>query len=86
MVRKQRKQLVLLDDLILDVSSYKFDHPGGMFLLQSLIGKDISKYFHGGYTYENYIADKTTHTHSPLAYNYALKRLAIGRLRKTGGR
>jgi cytochrome b involved in lipid metabolism len=43
-----------LDDLILDISKYQFYHPGGAFLLKYNIGRDISKFFYGGYQLENY--------------------------------
>lgn len=65
---------------MLDISNYKFDHPGGLFLLQSNRGKDISKYFYGGYTFENYIPDKTPYTHTNLALRFAINNLAIGKL------
>ena len=42
----------MLDDLILDVGEYIFEHPGGTFVLEHLIGQDVSKYFYGGYALE----------------------------------
>lgn len=79
LVEKDRKQLVIIDDMVIDISSFMFDHPGGRFVLQHLIGADVSKYFYGAYTYENYISDKTTHTHSQLARR-KVGNLAIARL------
>ena len=43
------ESLVILDDLVLDVSKYASEHPGGTFLLTNNIGRDISKFFYGGY-------------------------------------
>ena len=43
------RKLVILDDLVLDVSSYLYNHPGGQFLISHNIGRDISKFFYGGY-------------------------------------
>jgi len=39
------EQLVILDDLVLDVSLFKNEHPGGLFLFEHHIGMDISKFF-----------------------------------------
>ncbi|CDW90265.1 cytochrome b5-like heme steroid binding domain containing protein [Stylonychia lemnae] len=78
------QQYVLLDDLVLDVSNYKLDHPGGLFLLHHNIGQDISKFFYGGYTYENYIPDKSGHIHSNAALSFAINKLAVAKLDKQG--
>jgi cytochrome b involved in lipid metabolism len=42
--------LVILDDLVLDMSEYMFSHPGGTHLIEQNIGRDISKFFYGGYS------------------------------------
>ena len=47
------EQLVILDDLVLDVRKFKSEHPGGQFLLDFHVGRDIGKYFYGGYVLEN---------------------------------
>ena len=44
--------MVVLDDLVLDVTKFANSHPGGRFLIEKNRGKDISKFFHGGYNYE----------------------------------
>ena len=51
MVEEGRK-LVILDELVLDVGSFISRHPGGRFALENNIGRDISKFFHGGYSLE----------------------------------
>jgi cytochrome b involved in lipid metabolism len=43
------EKLVILDDMVLDVSKYMVNHPGGKFVIEYNIGKDISKFFYGGY-------------------------------------
>ena len=41
------------------------EHPGGKFSLKANVGRDISKYFHGGYSLENLGDNKVpNHTHS----------------------
>ena len=45
--------MVILDDLVLDVTAFSKSHPGGKFLIERNIGNDISRYFHGGYSLEN---------------------------------
>jgi cytochrome b involved in lipid metabolism len=41
--------LVILENLVLDVGDYMDNHPGGRFLLEHTVGRDISKFFYGGY-------------------------------------
>ena len=55
-----------MDDLVLDVTEFQSSHPGGKFLLEKNVGRDISKYFHGGYSFEPQ-SDSKDHKHS----NYA---------------
>jgi cytochrome b involved in lipid metabolism len=43
------KRLWILDDMVLDLTYYMPNHPGGAFLLEQNIGRDISKFFYGGY-------------------------------------
>jgi len=63
-VQKDKQKLVILDDLVLDVTRFADSHPGGRFVIERNVGKDISKYFHGGYSLE---LGSANHTHS----NYA---------------
>ena len=59
------QKLVLLDDMVLDMTDYIDKHPGGRFAMQANIGRDVSKYFHGGYSLENQGDFKIMpHTHS----------------------
>lgn len=56
-------KLVLLDDMVLDMGPYIDKHPGGRFAMQANIGRDVSKYFYGGYALEN-INPVKPHKHS----------------------
>lgn len=40
---------VILDEIVIDMSEYMDNHPGGKFLLEHNKGRDISKFFYGGY-------------------------------------
>lgn len=44
------RQLVILDEVVLDVASFVSHHPGGAFVIRHNVGRDISKFFHGGYS------------------------------------
>ena len=55
--------MVILDDMVLDISKFIYLHPGGQFSLKHNIGRDISKFFHGGYSLEN-IKQVKNHLHS----------------------
>jgi hypothetical protein len=74
----QGEQLVLLDDLVLDISSFKHEHPGGEFLLDFHKGKDVSKFFYGGYVLENQSGMKP-YTHSNVARTIVNK-IAVAKL------
>ena len=56
-------QLVILDHYVLDIGKFLDEHPGGRFSLEHNIGRDVSKFFHGGYSLEN-ISKVSNHTHS----------------------
>jgi cytochrome b involved in lipid metabolism len=72
------EQLVVLDDLVLDVSDYQWNHPGGWFVIGYNIGRDISKFFYGGYSLENSNGLKP-YTHTNLA-RLTVNSLIVGRL------
>ena len=54
---KNGEHLVILDDLVLNVKEYADAHPGGSFLLTRNIGRDISKFYYGGYALDGNVAD-----------------------------
>ena len=65
----QGRKLVILDEFVLDVANYISWHPGGKFLLTHNIGRDISKFFHGGYSLEGNLgqAPAAGYAHSNVA-------------------
>jgi len=65
---KEGKQLCILDDLVLDVGRYASRHPGGKFLIDAIMGRDVSKYFYGGYKMENSKSNRDApYRHSMMA-------------------
>lgn len=64
-------KLVILDNLVLDLGSFAYAHPGGAFLIEYNVGRDISKFFYGAYALDGNSNDpkaKTErHTHSNVA-------------------
>ena len=50
---KAGKSLVVLDNLVLDLKGYEKVHPGGKFNLRHNLGRDVSKFFFGGYQLVN---------------------------------
>lgn len=62
------KKYVILDDYVLDCSRFMKQHPGGLFLISQHIGRDVSKFFYGGYKLEAK-ASKGLHKHSNTAYS-----------------
>ena len=58
--------LIILDNLVLKVDNFASSHPGGKFVIQHNAGRDISKFFFGGYSLENYPGAKG-HNHSNFA-------------------
>ena len=77
---KNGEKLVLLDDMVLDIGNYLDRHSGGKFVLEANIGRDVSKYFYGGYSLENINIVKP-HTHSNDARRL-VDRFAIAYLEK----
>lgn len=64
--------------MVLDVTRYMNEHPGGQFILKFHVGKDVSKFFYGGYSLESGIKP---HTHTNVARK-VVNSLVIGRLGK----
>ena len=42
--------LLIFDNLVLNLNGYDKFHPGGKFVLKQNFGRDISKFFNGGYS------------------------------------
>ena len=74
------RKLVILDELVLDVTKFIDQHPGGRFVLSHNIGRDISKFFYGGYSLEDNMGQKpaSPYTHSTFA-RMIVNDLAIAR-------
>ena len=71
---------MILDDFVLDITRFLLEHPGGTFSLKQNIGRDISKFFHGGYSLENKIKVHE-HRHSNDARKI-VNDLIIGKLER----
>lgn len=71
-VEKKGEKLVILDDYILDVANFLTLHPGGLFSLSKNIGRDVSKFFHGGYALENTEKSKI----NPISHSNDARKLA----------
>ena len=42
--------LLIFDNLVLNLNGYEKMHPGGKFVLKQNYGRDVSKFFNGGYS------------------------------------
>ncbi|CDW77376.1 UNKNOWN [Stylonychia lemnae] len=73
------RQLVILDDKIIDVESFLDNHPGGKNVLKWNVGRDISKFFYGSFQFTNMNNLEQKNTHSSLGWQLA-NQMAIGRL------
>lgn len=78
-VFEKKRQLVILDNLVLDVKGYEHHHPGGRFVMQRNIGRDISKFFYGGYSMM--AGRQPQKVHSIQALSIA-KRMVVGYIEK----
>lgn len=46
------RKLMVLNQFVLDCTDYISYHPGGRFVIETNVGRDISKFFYGGYCLE----------------------------------
>lgn len=65
---------------MLDIEKYKKYHPGGQFLLDACVGRDVSKFIYGGYILEAQTGLKP-HYHSGTAFSI-MNDLVIAKLGK----
>jgi cytochrome b involved in lipid metabolism len=67
--------------MVLEVSRYLDEHPGGKFLLEHTIGRDVSKFFYGGYALDGNNTRKGSKrkNHSNVARS-VVEQLAIAKL------
>ena len=68
---KAGHNLVTIDNLVLDIGGFALVHPGGKFSLTQTIGRDISKYFYGGYSMLSDANKSRAHVHSLKALQIA---------------
>jgi NAD(P)H-flavin reductase len=72
---QHQREWVFYDDYVLDVSGFKWNHPGGMFMFKDVFGQDVGKFINGCSSAE----DTRPHYHSRLAREL-LRPLRIGRV------
>jgi len=65
---KAGKKLVILNDMVLDITKFINYHPGGKFVLNINSGRDISKFFYGGYCLEGNGAGGPAHGYNHSNY------------------
>jgi cytochrome b involved in lipid metabolism len=66
--------------MVLDVRKFKANHPGGEFAIKHNIGRDVSKFFYGGYALENF-SGMSPYFHSNIARR-AVNSIAIAYLER----
>ena len=60
--------------MVVDIAYYAYAHPGGSFLLEHNVGRDVSKFFYGGYALDgNGETETQRHAHSNIARKIANK-------------
>ena len=62
-----------MDDLVLDIADFIKYHPGGRFVMTHNIGRDISKFFYGGYSLEDNLS--SSNPASGYKHSYYAKRI-----------
>ncbi len=72
---------MILDELVLDLTEYMENHPGGKFLLEHNKGRDVSKFFYGGYALDGNLTvnGAVPHVHSNIA-RAIIESLTVARL------
>jgi hypothetical protein len=73
---KSGRKLAIMDNYVLDMTSFMNFHPGGKFVLEYNIGRDIGKYISGAYVMENttYKPLRFLHPHSHTKYAFSIIR------------
>ena len=69
---------MILDNQVLDVALFPGQHPGGKFVFTKNYGRDISKFFYGGYKLVQ-IPTEISYTHSAVATIQA-GQMAVGHI------
>lgn len=72
-IMNNKKEWVFYDELILDVSGFKWNHPGGSFMFKRIAGQDVGKFLNGC----SNVNDYRPYFHTDQARNMA-EHLAVG--------
>lgn len=70
MANKEGAKLSVLENYVIDWREWDLYHPGGKFILSKTRGKDLTKYFNGGYAF-NPNRPSSQHLHSLQANEIA---------------
>lgn len=70
MVTGGKQNIVLIENNVIDLKEWEQYHPGGKFVLQKNLGRDITKYWYGGYQMVEHWRNKK-HKHSYMATQIA---------------
>ena len=46
---KEKNNLLILENYVLNLKEWEIYHPGGKFVLLKNVGRDITKFWYGGY-------------------------------------
>ena len=72
--------------MVLDIADFAYHHPGGAFLLEYNVGRDISKFFYGSYALDGNKAKpgepNERHAHSNIARLWSNKLAVAALVRK----
>ena len=70
------KMLWILDDMVLDLSTFVDNHPGGAFAIEQNVGRDISKFFYGAYSLDGNIGRPGSNNNGPYAHSNVARKIA----------
>lgn len=73
---ESNRKLALFNDYVIDMTNYRFEHPGGKAMIDQCVGKDIGKFIYGAYSIEDCV---NPHTHSFVAHKI-ITRLVCAKL------
>lgn len=87
---KNGEKLVILDNMVIDISTYAYNHPGGAFLLDYNVGRDISKFFYGSYALDGNANDPSKQETERYAHSNIARKIAnnnrVGKMKYDGVR
>lgn len=65
---KKGRRLVILNEYVVDIGEFTEYHPGGKFVMCINVGRDISKFFYGGYCLEDNNGGRPAEGHNHSNY------------------